>query len=258
MKRKLSKQAQTRLIYVRYVLPPVLMLLSVAMAFIPSYKYIIGGKMNETLSFAGLLNNRFSAARQVIFATAEQDAANLLFSKTVFWILAVCALLWLAAFAAAVYSAIVALKYFMSRNESGAEQSRTMFITFFPSRAVLCAVEGLILPLVLFPYILPLLYKNIRSYSVSLVLAAPDAMIFTAVSLLAVYILSILCAPMERTLNADLFKKHKAFANKDESEDGDYAAEQASTASLSKRERAEQNERIRRLLEGDPSDEDEK
>ncbi len=253
---KKKDQTKKRLIYLRYLLPIVSMFATIAASFIPAYKYVIGGKLNEITSLWTLLGNSFSAARNVIFAATEQDAANLLFSKTVFWMLAVFVLLWAVAFAASLYSAIVAIKYFNSDDEVSAERSRTLFITFFPNRIVLSAVELLMLPLVLFPYILPLLYKNIWNYGVYVVLSAPDALIIGGAMLLAAFVLSVACAPWERRFGADLFRKRKSFEYAEEPTDTQADISNESNNSMYSKERAEQNERIRNLLRKKDNDED--
>ncbi len=256
----MKQQTQKKLIYLRYILSPVAMLVMAVVAFIPSYKYAIGGELNDGLSLWKLCSNSFNTSRQVIFAVSEQDAANLLFSKTVFLMLAVFALLWLIAFAAALYSAITAITYFCSDNEEKAENSRTLFITFFPNRIVLCGVQLLSLPLLLFPYILPTIYRNIWNYTVSLALTAPDALIVGAALIVAVCVLSAICAPWERRFDADLFRKRKSFGDAREYDQDDTAEDErkSTKTTLADTARAEQNERIRKLLGNNGTDDDEK
>lgn len=222
------------------------MLLILAAMLIPSYKYVAGGEIRNTFSAFGLLDSFFSAAREVIFATAEQEAPNLLFSQFVFWIIIISSLLWLIAFIASLYSMIVAIKYFTGTDVESAERSRTLFITFFPNRVLLSAVQALVIPLALFPYLLSPLYGNIVGVKVSVVLCAPDALMVSALCLAVIFTLSAVCVRFEKRFDADVFKKSMI------DENGETEAEpetEWSAESTDEDYRAEKNERIRRLLQ---------
>ena len=247
----MKKQTQKKLIYLRYILPPCLMLLILAVMLIPSYKYVAGGEIRNTFSAFGLLDSFFSAAREVVFATAEQETPNLIFSQFVFWMIIVSSLLWIAAFVASVYSMIVAIKYFTCADVESVERSRTLFITLFPNRVVLSAVQALIIPLALFPYLLSPLYGNILGVNVSVVLCAPDALMVSVLCLVAIFTLSAVCVRFEKRFDADVFKKSKT----DEDEEVEAGYEIGLTAdSEDELNRAEKNERIRRLLQNKDND----
>ncbi len=245
----MKKQTQKKFIYLRYILPPVLVLLAAAAMFIPSYKYVISGEMNEVISAFDLFGSSFTAARNVIFATEEQAVANMMFSQTAFWLIIVFALLWIVGLAVALYSAVIAIRYFIGTDEEQTEKSRTLFITFFPNRTVLCIFQSLILPLALFPYLMPMLFGKILGLNVSLVLCAPDLLIATLVVLAAIFVLSVFSAPMERRFNADMFKKHKP-KNLDDS--GEESTDERYNANINVEETDEQHakrlERARQII----------
>ncbi len=246
----MKKSTKQKLIYIRYILPPILMLLVFFAMLIPSYRYVAGGEINDTLSGLSLLNNSYDQAREVLFGDGEKTNANLLFARILLAIVIICPVLYLVAFAAALYCAVIAMRYFMSDDEEKTERSRMLFITFFPNRICLCIAEALMLPTLLIPYAMNPIYKGIFNMNVSLILTAPDGLIFGAVALLAIFVLSAVCAPMEREFDADIFNKHYENSVKEETEaeeESDYKPV-FSTSSESESEKAERNERIRQLL----------
>ncbi len=241
----MKNQAKKRLIYLRYILPPILFLLSLASGFIRSYKYVINGSINESISFFDLLNSSFSTSRETIFSASEQEAANLLFSQIIFSMIIVFLLLWLFAFAASLYSAYAAIKYFAGEDEAELEKSRTLFITIFPNRICLTLAQMLVLPLAIFPYALPMLYKGILATNVSLVYVAPDLLVFGTLAIIATAVLSVLCAKYERFFDADLFKKCTADTEDTGEDDSDYIPIYSGEKS------AERNEEIRKMFSQD-------
>ncbi len=229
MRKKDKKKLKYALIYLRYILPPILMLLVLATLFIPSYRYVIAGEIDDNISGFSLIHTSFEEVRKVIFATGEQDAGELLFSRIVFGLLIGFVILWIVGFASAVYSAIVALSYFLGNDEEALEKSRTLFITFFPNRIFLSIVQTFILPIALFAYALIPIYDGIWGIRVAVVLTAPDAFIFTLVILATIFILSAITAPWERRFDADLFKKKKRIVAESNDEVDEDALERENT-----------------------------
>ena len=93
--------------------------------------------------------------------------------------------------------------------EQKAEKMRTLFVTFFPNRICITAVELLILPMMMLPYFMPYFFESTYRMNVTLVFSAPDALMLSGVFLIGMIVLSIICAPMEREFDADIFKKAK-------------------------------------------------
>ena len=247
----MRKRNKQRLIYLRYLLPPVGLLLSLAAMLIPSYKFVAGGEVNAAISALGLIDNSFDQARQTLFGAEEATATALLFSRVVLIYVLVAALLFAVALAASVYSAVVAVRYFCDDDEVGAERQRTLFITFFPNRVVLSVVQALAIALAAFPYIMRPLYRTVYSMNVTLILTAPDGLIVCGAVLLAVFVLSVICAPMERAFGADVFEKRISDVSDDgeESEESEEYTSQFSTSTeTDARESSEQNRLIRELL----------
>ena len=242
----MRKSSRIKLIYARYILPPIMLLIIPLTMLIPSYRYVVGGTLNEATSPFALISNSFDAARHVVFATAEQDAADMLFSRTVMTLIIVFWLLFLLAFAVSVYSAVVGFRCVLSDDAKETEKSRTFFITLIPNRILLCITEALCIPLTLFPYLLPYLYDVIWSEHVGMALMAPDALIFALVSVATTVVLCIVSAKSEKLFDVDVFKKPKAVELVVEDEDDEYET----------RIDDEQRERIRRILLGTQFDEE--
>ena len=246
----MTKQTKQKLIYLRYILPPVLILLLLLFALIPSYRFVAEGVAREPISLSKLISNSWDESRETLFVKSANDVKpqELVFSKTMLGLILGFGALYLVALAVAVWSTYVALKLFISDDEDGAERARTLFITFFPNRIVLTAVEAISIPLVAIPYLMPAIYAYTLGTRVAFTLAAPDGFIFALISIAAISVLSALTAPYERRFDADVFKKREAFGvAKDE-------RIEEQIEELSDEERAlrdEQAERIRRMLRGE-------
>lgn len=251
----MKDKTKKKLIYLRYILPPVLMILTLVMMLIPAYLFVVDGDLNsDKVSAFGMMATSYEESRQALFGTAEQSPATLVFSRTLLTLIIVFPLLFAVGLVAAVYSAVVAIKYFTSDDEEAAEKSRTLFITFFPNRICLFAAELLTLPLCLFPYLMSPLYERFYGMNVVLLLKAPEGLIFEAVSLAAILVLTVMCAPMERDFDADIFKKRKDFEDADEIAEDDYTPVYGVSQESDSESVNERNARIRELLSKDKKD----
>ena len=81
-----------------------MLMLTLLSMLIPSYRYAIDGKLDAPLSPFKILSNGFDTARKVVFATTEQDAAELLFSQTAMAMIIAFWALFLIAFAIDTFS----------------------------------------------------------------------------------------------------------------------------------------------------------
>ena len=241
----MKEQNKKKLIYVRYALPPILIALMLITMLIPAYKYVSAGEVNDTISAFSLIKNSYDQSRTVLFGTAEQSNANIVFSRILLTVIIASAVLFAIALASALYCAVVAFTYFISDDEKKSERIRTFFVTLIPNRTVASVLQALYLPLLLIPYAMPLLYKYIFNMRVVLTLRAPDPLILGGICLLAIFALTVICAPMEREFKADIFKRSKIeFGAEREDEKEDYTP----IFTASDNERQERNERIRELL----------
>ena len=69
----MTKQTKQKLIYLRYILPPVLLLLVLLFALIPSYRYVAEGVAREPISLAKLISNSWDESRETLFMKSAND-----------------------------------------------------------------------------------------------------------------------------------------------------------------------------------------
>lgn len=256
----MKKQTKQKLIYARYILPPILALVLPLLTFIPAYRYTESGAARDAISYSKLFFNSWQQGRNLLFGTQEISLSHTAFARTLLTFNILCALCYLVLLGISAWSCIVAMKLFNSNDEAGAEKARTLFITFFPNRIVITAVQSITAVIfALFPYVMPWIYSSTLGVKVRVALVAPDAMIFAIVSMVAIAVLSYVTAPYERRFDVDVFKKHQPFANSKEESDGseDYESQFSTDEDEAyARLREEQAERIRRILNKNNDDND--
>lgn len=241
-------QNKKKLIYARYILPPALIFLTLFAMLIPAYRYVSGGEVTEVMSAYSRISYSFEQARTVLFGGGENAGANIAFSKMFFAITIASVLLFIIALAVSVYCAVVAITYFASDDEKKAEEMRTFFVTLFPNRIIVCLWQLLFLPLLLLPYAIIPLCKYAFNTRVAIAICAPDPLIIGGAFLAAIFALTVICAPMERSFDADIFKKNRiVITANEELEEEEYSP----VFSVEERDDdaiKEKNDRIRELL----------
>lgn len=254
MKQKERKQRFRRgWIRFRYLFPLAAILLTAATLFIPCLRFTTADTgTGEAISVAELMKNAWDQVRTYLFATAEQQEATVAFSQSVLITLIVLWLLFLLGTAATVWVTIGAFRHFSDPEGSGTD--RILFRTVFPNRIVACVYRGLTLPLLLFPRILVLFYENILHYTVLLNLTFPEPIIFGGILFLAELVLVAVFSPMETVANMNPYRKRRRQIGieEDEAEAEETPVFQTEAEQkqyeLLERSRAEQAERIRKLL----------
>ena len=206
---KINENAKKYLIYIRYLLPIIALIIIFSMLFVPSYRFIFSGKAGERLSTATLISNSWEQVRNILFATEEQKSSDLIFARIVFSMIIAVTVLYVFAFAMAIWSAVVAFRCFLSDDEESAEKGRRLFIAFCPNRIVLfiCNLAGL--AIAVFPYCMRPIYGGVYSEHVVPVLEAPDSFGVGTLVLVLCGILSVISVIMEKKLDVDIFKKDK-------------------------------------------------
>ena len=256
----MKKEIKQKLIYARYILPPVLILILAVFTFIPAYRYTEADASREAISYSKLFFNSWTQGRSLLFDGTQISLSHTAFAKTLLTFTIISAAFYLIALGVSVWACAVAIKLFNSDDEERAERVRTFFITFVPNRIVLTALQATAIPFALFPYIMPLIYSSTLGVKVKVALVAPDALIFAIVFIVAIGIISAITASYERRFDADVFKKHQSFSSlANTSQDDDEYESQFSTEEdeAYSRLRDEQAERIRRMLsknDGDKND----
>ncbi len=206
---KINENAKKYLIYIRYLLPIIALIIIFSMLFVPSYRFIFSGKAGEQLSTATLISNSWEQVRSILFGTEEQKSPDLIFARIVFALIIAFAVLYVFALVMAIWSAVVAFRCFLSDDEDSAEKGRRLFIAFCPNRIVLfiCNLAGL--AIAVFPYCMRPIYGSVYSEHVVPVLEAPDACWVGAILLVACGVFSAVSAIMEKKFGVDIFKKDK-------------------------------------------------
>ena len=248
-----KQNAYLACIYIRYALPVISLLAIFAMLFVPAHRFIFSGKAGEKISVARLILNSWDQSRNVLFGTADQTDAAIIFSRALFIILIVLAVLYIISLAISVWSAFTAFRFFLSDDEEASEKQRRIFCAFIPNRIALCASNVLGLAIAALPYIMTPLYDLTYSQKVTAVLEPPfiDSLIVGGVLLMVSFILSAFSAPIERALSADVFEKPKT-DDAYEVEDEDHEVDEEIDISSS------ENARIRELFakKADKNDKD--
>jgi hypothetical protein len=255
----MKKQTKQKLIYARYILPPILALVLPLMTFIPAYRYTESGASREAISYFKLFLNSWKQGRGLLFGAQEISLSHTAFAKTLLTFNILCAIFYLVLIGVSVWACVVAMKLFDSDDEIGAEKARTLFITFFPNRTVLTVLQSAsALIFAAFPYVMPWIYSSTLGVKVRVALVAPDALVFAIASIAAIVTLSLLAAPHEVRLDVNVFKKHQPFASSNAEDNGeDYESRfKTEEDDAYARLREEQAERIRRMLNKNNGDED--
>ena len=245
--KKDNKRFLTILIYLRYILPIVALLAMFAMLFLPSYRFVFDGDAGTDISVMKLLSISWEETRTVLFGTGDTSDAAVSFSRTLFTVIIVTVVLFLISLAVSVWTAIVAFKCFFSDDEEASENWRLSLCVFLPNRIVLCILSSLGLLIAMLPHFMPPLYSWTYSKTVRVALVAPSALIIGGVLILGSIILSIICAPIEKRFDADIFKKKVS----------DKALEEEASDSAEDEEidvDDEQREQIRQLFRKDEDD----
>lgn len=239
----MKKKSKEILIYIRYLLPIIVSFAIIIMLFVPSYRFIFSGEVGDRMSTATLISNSWEQARNVLFGTSEQTDAAIIFSRTLFVLIIILVIALLLSLAVSIWTATVALRYFLSSDEDSAERARRVFCVFVPNRIILSFFSVLGLAISCLPYLMRPLYSFTYSQNVSVVLEAPDSLIVGGVLVLALIVLSIISAPVEKALDADIFKKNIDDAESPEDVYG--RSEEEEKVDI------ESKENIRRLFEED-------
>ena len=214
-----------------------------AMLFVPSYRFIFSGKAGEIMSGSTLISNSWEQSRSVLFGAGDHTGSAIIFSRTLFSLIIVSAVLFLFSLAISIWGAVIALRCFLSDNEDVAERDRRVFCVFVPNRIILTLLSTLGLAIVALPYLMRPLYAFTYSQNVTVVLEAPDALIVGSVFSVAVIILSVICSYFEKSFDADIFKK-----DTDGEEDVEVTySQEKNSADID----LESKERIRRLFDAD-------
>ena len=252
----MKKSSQKKFIYFRYIFPIVMVFVLLALMLVPCYRYITADSgAKQAISLSQLLENSWNTAKQYLFGNGEKNEVTSGFAKTLMAIIVSLWVLFLSGAASAVYAAVSAFSYF----KSGCKESkqRILFVTLTFNRVVLCIYHALMLPIFFLPMIMPTLYNNLLNYYVELD-TTPFDIIFVAIAVfVAMTVIVAVSREMESSLEMNIFTKRfgkaqEQMPEKDKAEEPTDPYEKMQSEA-----KAEQMERILRLLNKQQTEEDE-
>ena len=242
----MKKSTRKGFIYFRYIFPIAALVLMLVLMLVPCYSYItpdVG--VRAKMSLAELLKNSWDTVREYAFGSSSKEIVVLNFSKTVIALLVALWTLFAVAFCAAVYSAVVAFRYFAAGCKES--KSRILFVTLSANRVLLCAYFAAAIPIFAFPTVLKYLYRGMLNYYVELT-ASPFDMLWIAVALyVAVVTVVAISRGREIERGMDVYAKRDTDGD-DELLDGESHSVRDAEQPLSESESKAQAERIMRLL----------
>ncbi len=243
------------LIYFRYLLPIVIIIGMIILMNIPCYYYEIIEFTNDEpvkhylteQTLIDRLVSDWTSAKDVLFGGAENEQNITDFAKTNFALIIATVTLFAIGVAFAVYTTVMAFMYFGGKKTS---RARALFITLVPNRVVFCIYQLLLLPIFVFPRVLPYISEGMLNVKVTLTYK-PFDMMFIAIPLYAIVVFfTFFTVRMETREEMNVFYRQKTSVTPDDI-DEEYQTEEQETdeyARMDRKEKEEQAERILRLL----------
>lgn len=251
----MKKSTRRGLVYFRYILPVATAVGFFALMFIPCYRFITADTgVNLPISLWELLGNAWETAKEYIFGNGDKLGVTLDFAKTLMCVVVALWTLFAVGAISAVYSAVTAFRYFGDADKQG--RYRILYLTLTVNRIVLCALHALMLPIFFLPRIMPLLYGDLLNYHVELV-TSPFDMLWIAIALFAASCaVTAISRNSEVVLQMNVYSRPRADEDDGETEDLEQDGTESEYTSMSDREKAEQTERILRLLKNQSQEND--
>lgn len=254
------KSGQSVWIGVRYLLPVLALVITVAWLFIPCLRYTTAeAGTADAVSAAELFGNTWSQVRVYLFGGGNSDANTLLFCRTVLILLAVGLLLFAVGAVSVLWVAIGAFRFFSCPQERGT--GRILYITLFPNRPAAVLWQSLTLPLLAFPRILVVCYEKILHVGVLLQVTFCEPLAAGCILFLLSVIVTAAFMPLEKRMQMDPFftpKRSVRVMEREEEPQREETAreteEEKRYAEMCRRAKEEQMARIRAILHTDDTD----
>ena len=203
MKRTSAKNKKNKtnkkqlLIYIRYLLPIVIVFLTLISLFIPCFLYTtVEGVDDDVYSLAGVISEYWDpVCNYAFFTVGDLDAATLKFSQTFIISFIVCLALFALSVASTIYVAVNAFRYF--KNSEDKSNSRILFLTLVPNRIAAFLWQLFCIPLLLFPRYLIYMFLTIFGETATPTLVFPEPLIIWGCLYVISVAFSIATASME-------------------------------------------------------------
>ena len=153
----MKKSEGLGIVYFRYIFPLVAIIIMIILMFVPCYRFVPANThTNASISLAELMGNAWNIVRSHLFSgDAKQNEATVDFSKYVLTLIIVLVSLFILGVVSVVYAAFRGFSCLLGRKD---HRARALFITLIPNRIALLVYHALLLPIFLFPTILPAIY----------------------------------------------------------------------------------------------------
>ncbi len=194
-------------IYVRYLIPIFVVLLTVISLFIPCFLYTtVQGVDDDVYSLSGVISEYWQpVCNYAFYSVGDLDSAILKFSQTLITSVIICAVLFVIGTFGAVYVAVNAFRYFKASGDCN--DSRMVFLTIVPNRIVACAWLLPCVPLLLFPRYLIYLFENVLGETATLTLTFPEPLIIFGVLYIILAVISTLSVSVEKAQGMNPFSR---------------------------------------------------
>ena len=193
-------------IYLRYIYPSLSALISFLLLFIPSYRFISTGTKNDPISVLELAKNAWEWGTRCLWGSGiEQSVGNIYFSKSVIAMVAVFYLLFVLGVAVSVYLTVSAVLYL--KKSPCSPKNRLILVTFFFNRTVVTLLQALILPIFIFPRLLPSLYMNALNTYIELRIEFIEPLVLVVALNIIGAVISVIAFKKEKALGMDIFDK---------------------------------------------------
>lgn len=203
---KKRNNAGKGIIYSRYILPLLSDLILITSMFIPCINYILDSEVKDKMSISMLIHNSWENSRYYLFSSQSNPTPEgTVFYKAVFITIIIAAILFLLAIAVDIFGLTTII------NEANSEEPgklRILYSTLIPNRFVLCILRLPIFPILLFPNIIELLYRNILFYPVSVNYNLLYPWILALLLFVLQIIFIVISKKFERRLSLDILSKN--------------------------------------------------
>lgn len=204
--RKKKDTGRRVLIHIRYLLPPLLCLMLVALMLIPNLRYSTASGTQGDVSLLELLDNSWEQVRQNLFGGGDITSLEESFSWTLMALLPSLVILFAIGALSTVAVAIGALLY-VNSHEFRRTEGRVWFVTLLPNRVIVLILQGLTLPLLFYSRMLIPIYRSVLKIDVLLNVSFPEVWVFGLVFLALSVALSVWSEVYEKDMGVDPFKK---------------------------------------------------
>ena len=194
-------------IYIRYIIPIAVVLLTVISLFIPCFIYTtVQGVDDDVYSLAGVISEYWQPiCNYAFYSIGDLDPAILKFSQTLIASVVVCSVMFVIGTASTVYVAINAFRYF--KNNDDKKNSRMLFLTLIPNRIAEWVWMLPCVPLLLLPRYLIYLFEHVLGEQATLTLTFPEPIMVFGVLYVALAVVFAMSVSVEKAQGMNPFSR---------------------------------------------------